>query len=418
MRVAVVGAGISGLAAAWLLARRYEVTLFEREPRLGGHAHTHVIRHAGRTWTLDSGFLVFNERTYPHFVRLLREVGVAAQPSDMSFGVRCRRCGLAYASRDAASFFAQRRRLADPRHWRLLTDIRRFHADARTWLTTADTAADADVSLGAFVAARNYGDGFVRHFLLPMTGAIWSASFDDMRAFPARTILRFLENHGLLAISGAPSWFTVSGGSARYVDALAATLEASRVRRGEAVRSIARETDGVFVTSADGVDRFDACVLATHADEALALLSDPSDAERDALGAFRFSRNPATLHADRAALPARRAAWASWNLDLADCRDERAPVAITYHLNRLQGLSDDPPLFASLNRAAGDAEPFASMVYTHPILDRAAVAAQPRVQALMGVRRTYYCGAWLRYGFHEDGLMSAIDAAGALGVTW
>jgi predicted NAD/FAD-binding protein len=415
VRIAIVGGGVSGLVAAWLLSRRHEVTLFEKEPRLGGHAHTHVVEQAGRTHVLDTGFLVFNERTYPLLRRLFAELGVEAQPSEMSFGVRCRRCGLEYASRSTGAFLAQRWRAFDPRHVILFREIRRFHGEASAFLDDGGGPAD---TVGGFLERRGFGSGFVRHFLLPMTGAIWSASFSDLRQFAARTIFQFLRNHGLLAISGAPTWYTVKGGSHTYVRAMSRALE-GRVRLGAGVEAIARDDRGVTVTTAKGGTRVDAVVVATHADEGLALLADPSPEERDALGAFRYSRNRTVLHMDRAALPSRRAAWASWNLDLADCRDERAPVSVTYHLNRLQRLPESPAFLVSLNRQAPIAGPaLATMEYTHPILDAVAIAAQPRIRALNGTRRTYFCGAHLRYGFHEDGVMSAVDVAARLGVEW
>lgn len=415
MRIGVVGSGISGLGAAYLLSRAHDVVLFEREGRLGGHAHTHAIDHAGSRWALDTGFLVFNDRTYPLLTRLFAEIGVERRASEMSFGVRCRRCGLEYASRSAGAVFAQRWRTADPGHLRMLADIRRFHRDARAFLGNGAGPAG---SLGAFVEAGSYGAKFVRHFLLPMTGAIWSAAFADMRRFPARTILQFLDNHGLLAFSGAPPWYTVAGGSREYVDAIARRLGA-RVRSGVRATGVRRDAGGVDIETTSGLHRTDAVVLATHADEALALLQDPSDAERDALGAFRYSRNRTVLHVDREALPVRRAAWASWNLDLADCRDEGTPVSITYDLNRLQRLAAPPTFLVSLNRQRPVEGPaLAVMDYTHPVLDTAAIAAQPRVRALNGARRTYYCGAHLGYGFHEDGLRSAVEVATRLGVSW
>ncbi|MEW6320575.1 MAG: FAD-dependent oxidoreductase [Acidobacteriota bacterium] len=405
MRIAVVGAGVSGLTAAYVLAGAHEVTLFEREPRLGGHAHTHDIRHNG-TWPVDSGFMVFNDRTYPNFVRLLAALGIESRASDMSFSVRCRRCGLAFSSRGLGGLFADRRRLLDPGHWTLLADILRFFQAGRTAL--AEGAADGQ-SLGAFLDAHDLGEGVTRHFVLPMGGAIWSASTRDMRQFPAHAFLRFLDNHGLLAATGQPVWRTILGGSRAYVDAIAARLGAG-VRKASRVAAIRRDEAGVEVTLSSGAaERFDRVVIATHADEALVMLADPSEAERRALGRFRYSVNDTWVHADAAHVPERPAARASWNAELDDCRDEGSPVTVTYDLNRLQGHRPGAPLLCSLNPTRPVAGPvFARVEYTHPILDGAAFEGQREVAALNGERSTFYCGAHLRYGFHEDGVMSAL----------
>jgi len=415
VHIAVIGAGVSGLTAAYLLSSQHQVDLFEREARLGGHAHTHLVRRGDRRWPVDTGFLVYNERTYPHFIRLLDRLGVASQPSDMSFGVRCRRCGLEYASRNLSALVAQRRRLFDPSHVRMLLAIPRYFSAARTFL-----ASDAgyDVSLGAFLDTHRVPAVVRRHFVLPMGGAIWSSSFADMLDAPARTILQFYDNHGLLATDGAPPWRTITGGSQTYVAAIASAIS-GRVRIGRAATRIARREAGVEVTI-DGMPAasYDAVIVATHADTALALLADADPEERAALSPFRYSRNRTVLHTDARVLPTNRRAWASWNCDLHDCRDTTAPVSLTYHLNRLQGVGGTEEFCVTLNGrepVAGDV--LAEMDYTHPILDRAAVAAQDRVRALNGRRRTYFCGAHLRYGFHEDGVVSALDVTRQFGVT-
>lgn len=416
MKIAVIGSGISGLSAAYLLQGQHDVNLFERDTRLGGHAHTHDVGRGSDSFVVDTGFMVFNERTYPNFVRLLAELGVKGRPSDMSFGVSCRRCGLEYASRHPGTLFAQPARLADAGHWKMLADVLRFFRDARRFL-----ASDAghDVSLGEFLAERQYGPGLASHFLLPMCGAIWSASYGDMREFPARSLFQFYANHGLLAPTGAPVWQTVVGGSRAYVDAIARRL-GPRVHLGDGAAHIERDERGVSVTFDSGTTRrFDKVVVATHADQALALLSDASLEEREMLGSFRYSRNRTVLHTDRRLLPARRAAWASWNCHVDDCTDERAPASLTYHLNRLQGLPGRDEICVSLNDDRVRPESvIAEMDYTHPILDRAAIEAQPRVEAINGARHTYFAGAHLRYGFHEDGLVSALAVARRIGVTW
>lgn len=414
MKIAIVGAGIAGLGSAYLLARAHEVAVYEREPRLGGHAHTHTLEHAGRSWTLDTGFLVFNERTYPNFLRLMAQLGVDKQPSDMSFGVRCRRCGLEYSTRTLRTLFAQPWRVADPRHLRMLSDVLRFFRHARAFLASS---RGHEVTLGEFIDEGGYGPGLSRHFLLPLTGAVWSASYEEMRQAPARTLLHFMDNHGMLSATDNPQWFTVRGGSHRYVKAIGAQLGPA-ARTGYPATRVVRHADGVEVTGADGqTRRFDKVVLATHADEALALLADPSDEERRLLGSFRYSHNRTVLHTDADALPRSRAAWASWNSDIDDCTAAAAPVSVTYHLNRLQSLPGDVTFCVSLNRRRPiDGAVLATMDYAHPILDRVAVAAQAGVAALNGTRHTFYAGAHLRYGFHEDGLVSAIAVASHFGI--
>jgi uncharacterized protein len=410
--VAVVGAGISGLSAAYLLARRHDVRLFEKDRRLGGHAHTHTLAHGGRDWTMDSGFLVYNHRTYPYFVRLLSELGAEGQPSNMSFSVRCRPCGLEWSSRDWRGVFAQRRRLVDPRHLWMLAEIPRFNRRA---LALLDGPGDEDPTLGEFLRAGRFSGGFARHFLLPLVGAVWSASAGDTSAFSARSVFRFIRNHGWLTLD-PPRWWTVRGGSRRYVEAIAGRL-GDRVHAGVGAVRIRREPGGVLVTTTDGeTHRVDAVVIATHADQALRLLADPDEDEGRLLGAFRYSTNRTRLHTDRASLPRSERAWASWNMDLLDCRDASRPIGVTYHLNRLQSLPGPAEFCVSLNDPAPDpATVLAEMEYDHPVLDAAARRAQLELRRLSGRRRTFYAGAHLRHGFHEDGLMSALKVAEAFG---
>lgn len=415
LHVGVVGSGISGLAAAHYLARRHRVTLFESESRLGGHSHTHEVAIGGQQLRVDSGFIVYNHRTYPGFVRLLAELGVRGRKSDMSFGVRCRRCDLEYSSRGVAGLFAQRRRALDPSHLRLVADIPRFNRDARVFLELPQEHT-RDFTLGNFLERGRYSRSFVRHFILPMGGAIWSAPFAEMRRFPARSFLRFFANHGWLALTGAPQWWTIEGGSRTYVDAIARRLR-GEVHLSRPVEAVRRGPGGVTVSSGGAEWRFDRIVIATHADQALRLLTDPSDDERRLLGAFRYSRNRAVLHADRAALPGATSAWASWNSDLADCGDDAAPVSLTYHMNRLQCLPGPDELCVTLNPHADHARVLATVEYTHPILDGPALDAQPEIARRNGERHTFFAGAHLRYGFHEDGLMSALAVAERLGVS-
>ncbi len=409
----MIGSGVSGLTAAWLLSRSHDVRLYERDRRLGGHAHTHDVATGAGTVPVDTGFMVFNERTYPTFVAMLGALGVESRPSDMSFSVRCDRCDIEYSSVGLRGLFAHPRRAFTTAHLSMLADVLRFFRTGRRALADGSAAA---LTLGQFLEANRFGAALVRHFVLPMGGAIWSASAGTMRAFPAASYLRFLDNHGLLAASGQPTWRTVVGGSRSYVERIAAHL-GDGVRAGRTVRSVTRTDRGVHVeVDGEPPQTVDAVVVATHADEALDLLADPSAREREALGAFRYSVNPTVLHSDGAYVPARPAARASWNVRMRDCAAEDAPVAITYDLARLQGLGAAGPMLCTLN---GDGEPrhvHARMRYTHPVLDGRAAEGQRLIAALNGERRTYYCGAHLGYGFHEDGARSAATVARLLGV--
>jgi predicted NAD/FAD-binding protein len=414
MKIAVIGSGISGLAAAWLLSRKHDVHLFEREDRLGGHTHTVEIDFGERTLPLDTGFLVYNERTYPNLTRVFDGLEVATQSSDMSFSVSCGEPDVEYASHSLGGLFARRRGLASPRFLRLLVDIVRFGKLGRRVLReNPDTRA----TVTDFLAGGGFGDDFTALYLAPMVAAIWSSGTQDVAEFPRDALLRFLDNHGLLQISGQPQWRTVIGGSHRYIPPMVAHL-ADRVHRGRPVERIVRKAHEVELYLADGSrDRFDHVVVATHADQALAMLADPSDGERELLGAWRYSVNDTWLHGDTRLMPRRRAAWASWNYLLESARNPSQRVCVTYDLNRLQRLDLEQRFLVTLNPPE-EPEPGAvlrRLTYHHPIFDRASVAAQSDLPRLNGVNRTHFCGAYFGNGFHEDGLVSAIAVAADLG---
>jgi predicted NAD/FAD-binding protein len=414
-RIAVVGSGISGLAAAYFLSRRYEVHLFEKESRLGGHTHTVVVEGAAGPVALDTGFLVHNDRTYPRLVRLFRELDVPTRVSDMSFAVSCRRTGLEYGSRGARGFFADPRTLVSRSHLRLLKEIFRFNRKASAFLR----APDADgTTLDEFLVAHRFSDSFCSRYLFPMASAIWSTSLDAIRGFPAVTLVRFLDNHGLLSVNGQPPWKVVQGGSHTYIPKLLAPL-GGRVSTGTTIQAIARSEHAVTIVCVNRPPlRFDEVVLACHGDQVLPLLADPSDAEREVFAAFQTTTNCAWLHTDERVLPARREARASWNYLLDG--PTTAPPTVTYHLNRLQSLDSREQYCVTLNPngSVDGARVLKRMVYQHPLYTRDAIRAQARWADVSGVRRTHYCGAYWFYGFHEDGLRSALRVSEALGVTW
>jgi predicted NAD/FAD-binding protein len=415
--VAVIGAGISGLTAAYVLRGSHAVTLFESDDRLGGHAHTHDVHTSdGHDLAIDSGFIVHNERTYPHLLRLFRELGVPTQPTEMSMSVTCEGCGLSYAgSRGPAGLFAQKRRMLDPRFLRMLTEVPRFHRRARTLL-----AGDgpSDLTWGEFLRRGHYSSYFVRHFAIPLVACVWSAGDEDARSYPARHLFQFLDHHGMLTIGGSPTWRTVTGGSRRYVERIGATLD--DVRAGSAVVAVRRQDDGVDVQTKDGaVTTFDRVVLATHADDALALLVDASPEEKTDLAAIQYSANLTWLHRDGSVLPASPNARASWNYRKDACEDDSSGVLVSYWMNRLHGVETADDLVVTLN-PEGRVDPatvIAEMHYRHPIFTPAAVEAARRLRTAGG-ERLAFAGAHLGWGFHEDGCRSGVEAAQKLGATW
>ena len=414
-RVAVIGAGISGLAAAALLSRRHRVDLFEREPRLGGHTQTVLIDSPSGRVPLDTGFLVHNDRTYPNLVRLFAELGVATRDSDMSFGVSCQQSGLEYSSRGANGFFAQRRNLISRTHLSLLSEIVRFNREAPALLGAPDAEGQ---TLGDFLESRGFGQHFTHRYLFPMASAIWSASLDAVRSFPALTLIRFFDNHGLLSLHAQPTWKVVVGGSHTYIPRLVERLS-GHVHEGAAIESVRRNEAGVTIAFRDRpAMAFDEVVFACHGDQVLPLLADPSDRERSIFGAFTTTTNVAWLHTDASVLPAHARARASWNYRLAG--DSDGLPAVTYDLNRLQGLTVPEQYCVTLNPTGGidERRVLRRFVYRHPLYTREAIGAQRQWGDVSGVNRTHYCGAYWRYGFHEDGLNSALTVARTLGVEW
>ena len=411
----MIGAGISGLSSAYLLSRRHRVWLFERDSRLGGHTHTVTVETPAGPLPLDTGFLVHNARTYPNLVRLFGELGVATRDSDMSFAVSCRRSGLEYSSRGALGFFAQRRNLWSRAHLRLLGDIVRFNREAPALLD----APDADtLTLGEYLAGRRFGDEFVHRYLLPMASAIWSSSPGAIRSFPALTMVRFLHNHGLLQLRGQPTWKVVANGSHTYVPKLTAPL-CDRVRTGVTIDRVSRDGAQVTVSFTDRpAQPFDDVVFACHGDQVLPLLADPTPQERAVFSQFTTTTNEAWLHTDATVLPSRPAARASWNYVLAG--DDTSAPSVSYDLNRLQGLATAERYCVTLNPRVpiDDRRVLRRLVYRHPLYDRAAIRAQSDWAQVSGANRTHFCGAYWGYGFHEDGLNSAIRVARTLGVEW
>lgn len=411
--IAVIGSGISGLGAAYLLSRRHRVVLFERDTRLGGHTCTVDVDTPDGRLALDTGFLVHNPRTYPNLVRLFEETGVATAGSDMSFSVSCRRTGFEYSSRGARGFFAQARNAANPAHLRLLSDIVRFNREAPRVLD-----APGDETIGEYLDGRRYGDSFVSRYLVPMTSAIWSASASSVHRMPVRTLVRFFQNHGMLAVGSHPAWRIVSGGSRTYIDKLIAPLD-GRVQTGAEVVSVRRDPAGVTLSFANRPDFVaDDVVFACHGDQVLPMLADASPAEREVLSAFSTTANDAWLHTDARLLPVSRWARASWNYRVSD--DAEAAPSVTYHLNRLQGLSTAAEYCVTLNprEPIDERRVIQRFSFRHPRFTREAIAAQGRWREISGVNRAHYCGAYWRYGFHEDGFMSAIRVAADLGVPW
>lgn len=411
--VAIIGAGVSGLVCASLLRDRALVTLYEAADRLGGHSNTVDVRVDGRTLPVDTGFIVFNERNYPNFTRILRRLGVATRATTMSFSLRCERTGLEYGGGSLRGLFAQRRRLVSPSHWAMLRDIRRFGARMRE----AAQSADETATLGEHLRRTGYSRAFVERFLLPMASAIWSAPPEGMEAFPLRSFVAFFDNHGMLEPWRAPRWRTVVGGSREYVDRLSEPFR-DRTLLSSPVWRVVRDRAGVAVTTEQGdTRRYDEAILAVHSDQALRMLADADEAEASLLATIPYQRNVATLHTDAGALPRRRSAWAGWNALRPSEPQEAARV--TYLMNLLQGLPVETPVCVTLNDP-GTIDPsriIRTIDYAHPVYSAGAIAAQRRLPHVSGRRGVHFCGAWCGYGFHEDGVRSALRVCARFGAT-
>ncbi|MGH2916580.1 MAG: NAD(P)/FAD-dependent oxidoreductase [Solirubrobacteraceae bacterium] len=411
MRIAVVGAGISGLTAAALLSRRHEVTVYEAAGYAGGHTNTIRVDTPHQTHHVDTGFMVFNDRNYPNFEALLARLGVTSQPSTMSFSVSDSTGAFEYSSGSANGLFAARRNLVAPSFHRMVADVVRFQRAARELLGQSDDT----VSLREWLERMRFSRQFVERLIVPQASAVWSADPAQLWAFPARFLAEFFDNHGMLSLTGRPRWRTISGGAARYVEALTAPFR-DRIRLSSPVHSISRLPDAVLVcTAAAGTERFDHVVLATHSDRALSLLADPSPQEREILSAIPYQPNEAVLHTDSSLLPRRRRAWASWNYHLLP--EPRSAPTVTYHMNRLQSLRAERELCVTLNltELIDPARVIRRIPYAHPVYTPTGVRAQARVNEISGRERTHFCGAYWGWGFHEDGVNSGLRVAAALG---
>ncbi len=414
--VAVIGSGVSGLTAAYVLKGTHEVALFEADSRFGGHAHTHELTGSdGRVRHVDSGFIVHNERTYPNLLRIFGELGIETQPTEMSMSIRCEECGLQYAGgRGFKGIAAQPWRLLNPRFLRMLLEVPRFHRTARSLLAGE---LDAKMTWGEFLTHGKYSEYFIRHFAIPLVSCVWSSGDEDSRAYPAKHLFEFLSHHGMLTIGNSPTWRTVIGGSQTYVAAIIAQLPSAR--RNARVTAVKRHVDCVEVTTASGTERFDYAIIATHANSAAELLVDASDAERTDLNAITYSQNATWLHTDEAVLPNARGARASWNYLMQRCADDANAVLVSYWMNRLMRL-DGPAQYVVTLNATGRVDAsrvIARMQYEHPVFTTDAVEAAQRLK-LAGGPRLAFAGAHLGWGFHEDGARSGVEAAKKFGATW
>ena len=410
-KIAIIGTGIAGLSVSYFLNRKHQITVYEREPRLGGHSRTITVDHGGRIIPVDTGFIVFNERNYPNLTALFRRLGVKIKNSDMTYALTVDDGWLEWGAKDLNAIFGQRRNALRPRFLKLFREVMRFNGEV-----AARVKHEPAITLGELIERMGLSEWFKRYYLLPMAGAIWSSPPRQMLAFPAHVFVTFFENHSLLSMSGQPQWLTVDGGSQTYVEKIAAPFR-DRVRLKTPAARVERLPAGVRVTDAMGHHQdYDHVVFACHSDEALALLADAGEAERTTLSAIRYQPNVAVLHKDPRFMPKRRRCWASWNYH-SDGKGDEPAISLTYWMNNLQGIDEAYPLFVTLNPASDIPEEhvFDRHLFHHPVFDGAAIAAQARLQRMQGQRNTWFCGAYMRHGFHEDGLVSAMAVADALG---
>ena len=406
MKIAVIGTGISGNVAAWHLCKEHEITVFEAGEHVGGHTHTHDIVHDGKPYAVDTGFIVFNDWTYPNFIALLDELGVVSQPTNMGFSSRCETTGIEYSGSSLNQLFTQRRNLFRPRFHSMIRDILRFNRESRELIDYDDET----LSLGRYLEENKYGRLFIDNYIIPMGAAIWSTDPQQMLAFPACYFVRFFANHGLLNVRERPQWRVIKGGSREYVKRLIAPFK-DRIRLNQAVASVRRLPTHVEIKTATGeTEHFDQLFIATHSNQALEMLADPGEQEQAILGAIPYQKNDVVLHTDTALLPKRRRTWAAWNY--LRRKNDNQRVSVTYNMNILQGIQATDTFCVTLNDTCNidPGKIIRRMQYDHPVYTTAGIAAQQRHREINGQRRTWYCGAYWRFGFHEDGVVSALNA--------
>ena len=407
MKIAIIGSGISGLTCAYMLNRKHDITLFEKNDYIGGHTHTHEIEHNGIKWNVDSGFIVYNERTYPNFINILDRLGVERQLTRMGFSVKSEKNDLEYAGHSLNGLFAQRSNLVRPSFIRMLRSMWRFNSEARADLKKLES----DTTLGEYLKLNDYPEEFIQHFIIPIGAAIWSTVPNQMMNMPAIFFIRFFDNHGLLQIVDRPNWWVITGGSKRYVEKMVDGFE-NKIRVSSPVKNVKREDGSItvqFGTNSLDSENFDSVIFATHSNQSLAMLDAPTKEEIEILSAIKYQKNDALLHYDDSILPKRKNAWSSWNYLLDE--DQSKAVALTYNMNILQSLNSDRTFCVSLNSGnlVDESKVIKELSYDHPLFTTSSINAQSRKHEISGKHNTYYCGAYWRNGFHEDGVMSALD---------
>ncbi|MDD1779640.1 FAD-dependent oxidoreductase [Enterovibrio sp. ZSDZ35] len=420
MRIAIIGSGISGLTCAHYLHREHDITVYEANDYVGGHTATIDVEVASGKYAIDTGFIVFNDRTYPNFQTLLSEIGVSAQETEMSFSVRNEDNGLEYNGHSVSSLFAQKRNLFNPRFYGFIAEILRFNKEARaSYSQAAHGNGLTEQTLGEFLSQRGYSEYFCQNYILPMGAAIWSSTLSDMRAFPLKFFLRFFQNHGLLDVTNRPQWYVIPGGSREYVRKLIPPFE-DRIRLGADIRSVVRSENEVTINTAENAEKFDQVIFACHSDQALALLDGATFDETNLLSSIEYQNNEVVLHTDEAMLPTRKAAWASWNyhLGIQDNRETR-PAALTYNMNILQGIKSPETFCVTLNQtdSIDPSKILRKFVYAHPVFDQKCIDAQGKRHVINGHNNTWFCGAYWYNGFHEDGVRSALDVINGISLS-